>query len=116
MRERARALQVLVQRACFACVLCSVLGAPQLVSAEPWSRGAAIARALQQNPQVAAALAVEAQAQARHDQARAARLPTVTLTVGTGPSLKAKLVPGSAVDSTENKYGDVGLDDLSIFV
>jgi len=73
-----------------------------------------VARALQQNPQIASSRAVEAQAQARGAQARAARLPSVTLTAGLGPALKARLVPGSAVASTESAYGDIGLDDLSV--
>jgi outer membrane protein TolC len=94
----------------FAAILC----AANVSRGEPLSRGGAIARALRQNPQVAAARAAEAQASARRDQAQAARWPTVSLTLGTGPSLKARLVPGSAVESTENTYGDVGLDDLSI--
>jgi len=82
--------------------------------AESLSRGGALGRALRQNPQVAAARAVEAQAEARRAQAQAASFPTVSLTLGTGPSLKARLVPGSAAQSTENTYGDVGLNDLSI--
>jgi outer membrane protein TolC len=93
-----------------------VLGAAHASRAESLSRGGAIARALRQNPQVASARAAESEAQARRGQAQAARFPTVTVTLGTGPSLKAELVPGSAVQSTENAYGDVGLDDLSIVV
>jgi len=96
-----------------AMLLCAVSGA---VSAETLSRGGAVARALIQNPQVAAARAVELQAEARYGQSRAAAHPSVTLAVGVGPSLRAELVPGSAVQSTENAYGDVGLDDLSIVV
>jgi outer membrane protein len=41
-------------------------------------------------------------------------LPSVTLTAGVGPALKARLVPGSATGSTESAYGDLGLDDLSV--
>jgi outer membrane protein len=89
--------------------------APRVV-AEPISRGAALERALQQNPQLAAARAVEAQAQARRSQAAAARFPTVTLIAGAGPSLKAKLVPGTGALSTENAYGDIGWNDLSVAV
>lgn len=81
--------------------------------ADAWTRGAAIARALQQNPQVAAACAVEQQAHARREQVAAARFPTLNVVVGIGPSLKAKIVPGTAVGSTENTYGDVSWDDLS---
>jgi outer membrane protein TolC len=99
---------------CSAGVLGGLLCATSVSHGESLSRGGAIARALRQNPQVAAARAVEAQAAARRDQAQAARFPTVTLALGTGPSLKAALVPGSGVESTENAYGDVGLEDLSI--
>ena len=83
---------------------------------ESLSRGAAMARAMQQNPQIAAARAAEAQARARLGQADAANFPSVSVMLGTGPSLKAKLVPGTALQSTQNTYGDVGLDDLSIGV
>src|SRR5688572_10845654 len=84
-------------------------------SAEPTiSRGAAIARALQQNPQLAAARAVEAGARARRAQALASRLPRVTLTTVVGPALKAELAPGTAVGSTESSYGDLSADDLSV--
>jgi outer membrane protein TolC len=82
--------------------------------ADPVSRGGALARALQQNPQLAAARAVEAQSQSRRAQAAAARFPTLTVVAGAGPSLKAKLVPGTGALSTENSYGDVGFNDLSI--
>jgi outer membrane protein TolC len=98
----------------------ALLGALLLQSvvcrAEPLSRGAAVARALKQNPQLLAARAVEEQAEARHGQVAAARFPTVSLTAGVGPSLKARLVPGSAVESTENAYGDVGWKDLSVVI
>jgi outer membrane protein TolC len=87
---------------------------PGTVRADVLSRGGAVARALKQNPQVAAARALEAQAEARRAQVQAARFPTVTVTLGVGPSLEAELVPGSAVQSTENAYGDVGFGDLSI--
>ena len=101
-------------------ISCALLLGAQLSTqparAELLSRGAAIQRALEQNPQVAAARAGEAQAAARRAQARAARLPTIGVTVAVGPSLRAALVTGSAVQSTENAYGDVGLDDLSLVV
>lgn len=83
-------------------------------SAEPWTRAAAIARALEQNPQIDAARAVEQQARARRAQADAARYPNITVTLGVGPSLKAKLVPDTGALSTENTYGDVGWNDLSV--
>ena len=98
----------------FAIAVASLLCAVNVSRGEPLTRGGAVARALRQNPQVAAARAAEAQASARRDQAQAARFPTISVTLGTGPSLKARLVPGTAVESTENPYGDVGLDDLSI--
>lgn len=82
-------------------------------TAETLTRGGAIARALQQNPQVAASRAQESQARARQDQAQAARFPELTVTLGVGPSLQAELVPGSAIQSTESAYGDVGFSDLS---
>lgn len=94
--------------------LLALLTLPVAVRAEGLSRGAAVARAMAQNPQVAASRAAEAQAEARHGQTDAARFPTITVTLGTGPSLKAKRVPGTAVASTQNTYSDVGLDDLSI--
>jgi len=108
-REAARS-------ACTASALLVLSLSSTRLQAETLSRGAAIARALQQNPQIAAARAVEMQAQARHGQTLAARYPSVVVTGAVGPSLKAKLVPGSAVQSTENGYGDVGIDDLSVVV
>lgn len=93
---------------------CLLLSHPFAVHAEPLTRGAAIARAMNQNPQVAAARAVVGQAEARQDQVEAARFPSVTLLLGTGPSLKADLVPGTAAKSRENTYGDVGWDDLTV--
>ncbi len=82
--------------------------------AETLSRGGAVQRALAQNPQVAAARAVVDQARARQGQVEAARYPNISLTVGIGPSLKAELEPGTALQSTENAYGDVGWGDLSV--
>lgn len=86
------------------------------VRAEPLSRGAAIARALRVNPQLSAARAVEAQSSARRGQAAAANFPQISITLGIGPSLKAKLVPGTADQSTRNTYGNVGWKDLSVGV
>ena len=82
--------------------------------AEPVSRARAVGLAMAQNPQVAAARAAEAQARARFGQTQAASYPTVTMTLAVGPSLKAQLVEGSAAQSTENTYGDVGFDDFSV--
>lgn len=96
----------------FVCMLALGVAAPAY--AEPLSRGGAVALALSQNPQLAAARAVEAQSAARRGQADAAQFPAVSLTLGVGPSLKAKLVPGTGALSTQNTYGDVGLKDLSV--
>jgi len=87
-----------------------------IASAEPLSRGAAVARVLREGPQLAAARAVEAQAVAHREQAEQARLPDVTFTAAVGPSLKAKLVPGTGAQSTENQYGDVGWNDLTVAI
>lgn len=83
------------------------------VRAETLTRGAAVARALEQNPQIAAARAKEQQAEARQGQADSARFPELTVILGIGPSLQAELVDGSGIQSTENAYGDVGFADLS---
>jgi outer membrane protein len=99
-----------------ACLWLGLATIPLTASAEPLSRGKAVALALAQNPQLAAARAVEAQSVARRGQADAAQFPAISLTVGVGPSLKAKLVPGTAAQSTENTYGDVGLKDLSVAI
>jgi len=72
--------------------------------AEALSRGGAVARALRQNPQLAAARAVEAQSEARGKQADAAQFPAVSLILGVGPSQKATLVPGTGAQSEENAY------------
>jgi outer membrane protein TolC len=101
--------------ALFTCTL-GLCVVPRPSFAEPLTRHEALRLALQQNPQVAAARAKEAGARARGDQVDAARFPEVTLTVGLGPGLTAHLVPGTAVQSTENAYGDVGLDDVSLVV
>jgi outer membrane protein TolC len=102
-------------RACFTFLFASLMIA-SVARAEPLSRGGAIARALQVSPQLAAARAIEAQASARRAQVSAASFPSVSLTLGVGPSLKAKLVPGTADQSTRNTYGDVGWKDLSVAI
>jgi outer membrane protein len=95
--------------------VCMLGLAPAAVGhAEPLSRGGAVALALSQNPQLAAARAIEAQSAARRGQVDAAQFPAISVTLGVGPSLKAKLVPGTGALSTENTYGDVGLKDLSV--
>lgn len=98
------------------CLMGAGLTSVRPSSAAQLSRGAAIALALKQNPQIAAARAVEAQARARQGQARAARFPLVTITAAVGPSLKAELVPGSAIESTENNFRDLSFDDLSVVI
>lgn len=98
------------------CITLLLSGVAVAAQAEPLARGAAIARALAQNPQIAASRAVEAQAQARRSRVHAARLPSVTLAAALGPALKAQLTPGTAVGSTESAYGDFDLSDLSLAV
>lgn len=93
-----------------------ICAAPLRAEAQVLSRGAAIERALAQNPLVASARALELVASAHRGQARAARSPSISLTTAVGPSLRADLVPGSGAASTENIYGDVGLDDLSVVI
>jgi outer membrane protein TolC len=85
-----------------------------VAQAEPLSRADAIELAVRQNPQVAAARAQEAGARAIAKRADAARLPAITLDLGIGPSLKAELVPGTAVMSTESQFNDLSFDDLSV--
>jgi outer membrane protein len=102
---------------CAFSIALAVLGASNAAASPArLSRGSAVAIALRQNPRIAAAAAGEQVAQAHRGQARAARAPNVTALLGTGPSLRAKLVPGSAVASTENIYGDVGPGDLSVVI
>lgn len=98
------------------CLAIAGFASPQIASGVELTRGGAIALALRQNPQIAAARAVEAQARARQGQARAARFPQVSLTAAVGPSLKAELVPGSVVESTENNFRDLSFDDLSVVI
>ncbi len=83
-------------------------------AAEKLTRREAIARALAQNPKIAAARSQVTQSQARGAQVSAARLPSINVVVGAGPSLQADLVPGTAIQSTRNAYGDVRLEDLSV--
>jgi outer membrane protein TolC len=76
-------------------------------------RRTAIRAALAQNPQVAAARAEEAAAEAQTRQVRAAHMPIVTLDAGIGPSFVATLVPGTAVESREAQYRNLKAGDLS---
>jgi outer membrane protein TolC len=91
----------------------------QLASAraegEPLSRTSALLRALEQNPKIAESRAEIAEAKAKKDQAHAARMPDLSLEAGVAPGLRAKLVPGTAVESTKS-WTDVSIDDLSIVV
>jgi outer membrane protein TolC len=94
------------------------LAAPARAAAQsaPLTRGKAIAIALAQSPRVASVAAGELVARAHRGQARAARGPSLSAALATGPSLRAELVPGTGAQSTEDMYGDVGLDDLSIVI
>jgi outer membrane protein len=76
-------------------------------------RRAAIQRALAQNPQVAAANAEADAVRAQRRQVTAAHLPMITFDAGVGPSVKATLVPGTAVTSFEQQYKDLRASDLS---
>lgn len=76
-------------------------------------RRAAVRMALAQNPRIAAARAEEAAVVAQRRQVDAARFPLVALDAGVGPSLKATLVPGTAVQSVEKQYGGFKAGDLS---
>jgi outer membrane protein len=98
------------------CALFAFGVADAAASPAPLSRGSAIATALAQNPRIAATAAGELAARAHRAQAGTARMPSIMAALATGPSLRAKLVPGSGVVSTENIYGDVSPDDLSIVV
>ena len=86
---------------------------PSSLGARTLDRRGAIQAALAQNPQIAAARAEEAAIEAQGRQVDAARWPIVSLTAGVGPSLKATLVPGTAVQSVEDQYRNVKLSDAS---
>ena len=97
----------------FAVILLSLV-ASKTSSAETFTRQSALDRAQQQNPKVAAMRAQLLAAETQRDQADAARWPEVTVDIAIGPSLQADRVPGTAVASTENRYGDVRFNDLSV--
>lgn len=99
-----------LQIACLA-----VVSLPTAGHAEPLTRARALQLAMDNNPQVAAARAREAGALARAEQVDAARYPELSVIVGVGPSLKAKLVDGTAAQSTESMYS-LGFDDVSVVV
>jgi outer membrane protein len=92
-------------------VLLSLLAAP--AAARTLDRRGAVRAAAAENPQVAAARAEEAAAQAQARQVEAARWPLFSLTAGVGPSFKATLVPNSTVRSIESQYRDLEVGDLS---
>lgn len=94
-------------------VLGFVVSVSFVARAEPLTRDEAIARAMTQHPEVAVARARVAEAKARKEQADSARFPMFSIDVGIGPSLQAELVPGTAVQSTENRYSDFDFDELS---
>lgn len=100
--------------ACWVAVGC--LAQAQAVEARTkLTRSRALYLAKEQNPQVAASRAERTEAEARRGQADAALWPHVELEVGTGPAIKAELVPGTAVGSTRSAW-DFEWDDLTVFV
>jgi outer membrane protein len=91
----------------------ALVAAPATARARTLDRRGAVRAALAQNPQIAAARAEEAAVAAQGRQADAARWPMVTLTAGIAPSMKATLVPGTAVQSVEQQYRNLATSDLS---
>ena len=77
-------------------------------------RADVVRRAVIHGGEVAARLAEVARYEALAGQADAARWPRMTLDLGLGPSLQARRVPGTAVQSRQNAYGDVDLGDLTV--
>jgi outer membrane protein len=106
---------IVSHRACLTLTF-AVLGIVSAARAEPLTRASAVQRAVAQNPEVAASRMRVARARSKLGQADAARWPVVSVDLGLGPSLKADLVPGTAVESTRNRYSEVGWRDLSVFV
>ena len=82
---------------------------------EPITRAEALRRAVRPNPQVAAAAAEVAKAEALRGQADALRFPEVTLYGAFGPSQRAELVPGTAVQSTRSIF-DTDWGDLTVTI
>jgi outer membrane protein TolC len=78
-------------------------------------RRGAVAAALAQNPQIAAARAEEAVLEAERAQVRAAHLPAITLDAGIGPSDKATLIPGTDM-SVEQQYHGVFNTLSAVFI
>ncbi len=99
-------------------VLASTLAATATMTApaagaRTLDRRSAVRAALEQNPQIAASRAQEAAMKAQRRQADSARWPIVNFAAGVGPSEKATLVPGTAVQSTKGLYNDFSFSDLS---
>jgi outer membrane protein TolC len=76
-------------------------------------RRAAVAAALAQNPQIAAARAEEAAVEAQREQVGAARWPSITVDAGVGPSVVAHLVPGTDMSVEQQYHGVLRWDQLS---
>jgi len=93
-------------------VALAMMAAPR-AGARTLDRREAVRAALAQNPRIAAARAEEAVLEAQRRQVDAARWPIVTLDAGAGPSQRATLVPGTAVQSVEQQYGSPKVSDLS---
>jgi outer membrane protein TolC len=89
----------------------SLAGAAQ---ARKLDRRIVIQRALQQNPQVAAANAEVEAVRAQRRQVTAAHMPMIALDGGVGPSLKATLIPGSEITSVQQQYHGFKSSDLSV--
>jgi outer membrane protein TolC len=85
----------------------SLAGLSWTAAPGPWARTldrrGAIALALAQNPQIAAARAEEAVLEAQRAQVRAAHLPAITLDIGVAPSDIATLIPGTD-ESVQQQY------------
>ena len=105
-----------ITRPALSLVLFSTLVASAPAGARTLNRRDAIVMAMAQNPQIAAARAQEAIAHAQGRQADAARWPTVSFTAAVGPSVKATLVPGTAVQSVEQQYKNLSFSDLSVLL
>jgi outer membrane protein TolC len=91
----------------------ALLAAAVTARADPMTRERAVAEAVRQNPQIAAARWRREAARAQVVQADAARWPDITLEAGVGPSQAATLMPGSPVGSTKSRYDP---SDLSVVV
>lgn len=93
----------------------AILPATAVANPVKLDRAEALARTLERHPEIIAARAKIAEAEAQKQQADALQWPEITVDIGVGPSLQAELVEGTAVQSTESRY-DVDLDDLSVVI